>query len=105
MLAKYIGIIGLVAGIAIGSGSVIGLTKLMKPQIKVEAPKVSVSCPECPQCPNTLGTELGKIKGKYITVELKQEYYATVNGDSLLIQKIEQAIQKEVQKVKLARCK
>jgi len=105
MIKTYL-IIG-VACFAAGAGSVIGLSKVFKPTINVEPPKVELSCPECPQCPPSLGNELEKVKGRNITLHLHQQLQ--MNSDSLAMQKlvdeIDDRFEKKLATLRLARCR
>lgn len=105
MIKGYLisGAVGLLAG----AGGMFGISKAFKPQITVNPPKVEVSCPECPQCPPSLGNELEKVKGKYITLNLNQTLL--LHSDSLALQKLlndlDARIDKKFNAMRVARCK
>jgi hypothetical protein len=87
-------------GIAIGGAVTLGITKAVKPVIKLECPQLACNCPEQKPCN---GIDFDKIKSKSITIENTQ--YLTVNGDSVLVGVYIKAMQAELAKLKLARCK
>lgn len=103
MNLKFILIAFALGGIA-GGGGTLYITKAVKPEIKLECPQ-----PICPECPATLGNEFAKIKSKNVTVQVNQKYIMAVNNDSLLIEKISQAMRDELQsqlaKQRIAKCK
>lgn len=102
MLAKYLSIITLIIGLAGGAVAAKWLTpKTVCP--KITFPKYP-KCPDC-NCPPTLGSEFDKVKGKNITLHLNQHYQVQANGDSLLLAKFEEAVQKQLLNLKISRCK
>lgn len=94
-------IIGLVAGV----GLIVGVQKLTKQEIRLECPAAA----PCPACPATLGNELEKVKGKYITLNLHQNLQVAANGDSLIVKKIvdevEAKIDAKLKELRIAKCK
>jgi len=101
MLTKYLIIIAAVAGIGIGSGGTLLITKAVKPEVKVECP----ACPDC-NCPEQKpcnGIDFDKIKSKHITIQ--NEQHLTITGDSLLVKKVQEALRKELQDFKMKKCK
>lgn len=92
-------LVKIVIGVLVAGGLVTGAyIKGLKDQ-----PEVKVSCPPCPvqECPPALGNELQKVKGKYITLQLTNTQYMSVNGDSLafvkLVNDLRQAVKEELQ--------
>lgn len=105
MIKGYL--ISAAAGLALGAGGMLGISKAFKPMINVNPPKVEVSCPECPQCPPSLGNELEKIKGRNVTVNLHQKLI--MQSDSLfaekLVEELDRKLAERLGQTRLARCK
>ena len=90
----------------LGIGAMIGIQRATRQDIKLECPAIDYSqFPKCPECPATLGNEFEKVKGKNITLNLTQNMNVQMNGDSLVVKKIIDEMNKELQKIRLARCK
>lgn len=93
-------------GLLVGGAATLGITKAVKPEIKLECEQFDYSkIPSCPQCPLTLGTEFEKVKGKNITLNLSQTLNVEMNGDSLIIKKIMDEMEVKLNQLRLARCK
>lgn len=90
-------IVALVAFIA-GGTTILGVTKAVKPVIKLECPRTV--CPEQKPCN---GIDFDKIKSKAVTIQNTQ--YLTVNGDTVLVEAYINALRKELSTLRLARCK
>jgi hypothetical protein len=96
---KVIAVASLI-GMVIGGAATLGITKAVKPEIKLECPQQVCECPEQKPCN---GIDFDKIKSKAITIQNTQ--YLTVNGDTVLVQVYIKALQAELAKLRLARCK
>jgi hypothetical protein len=96
MLSKYLIIIACAVGIAIGSGGTLFISKAVKPVVKL-------SCPECPEQKPCNGIDFDKIKSRALTIQNHQ--HLTVSGDSLMVEKLIGEFRKELQALRLARCK
>jgi len=84
-----------------GIGAMIGIQRATRQDIKLECPAPVVSL-KCPEASNAI--DFDKIKNaKNITVN--QRYYVEMNGDSLIVKNIIEAMSMELQKLRLARCK
>jgi len=92
------GLIGLVVGI----GSVIGIQRATKQDIKLECPAPIVNL-KCPDAVNTI--DFDKIKGFKGNIDLNQHYHVEMDGDSLVIEKIIEEMEKKLSALRLARCK
>jgi hypothetical protein len=68
-----------------------------------KAPVVKIPDCICPKPDPCNGIDFEKIKSKHLTIENKQ--YLSINGDSLLVDKIVKEIRLELQQLRLARCK
>ena len=90
-------------GIALGAGGVIGINRLNKQDIKLECPAPIVNL-KCPDAVNTIDFE--KIKGFKGNITLNQHYtLETELGDSLVLKTVIDAMNVELSKLRLARCK
>ena len=84
-----------------GIGAMIGIQRAIRQDIKLECPAPIVSL-KCPEASNAI--DFDKIKNaKNITVN--QRYYVEMNGDSMIVKNIIDAMSLELQKIRLARCK
>lgn len=97
-MTKYLTLIAVAVGIAIGAAGSLTIAKAVKPEIKVVTEKVIA-----PQCPPCNGIDFDKIKSKALTIQNKQ--YLTVNGDSTLESKIRSIIREEMAAANLVKCK
>jgi hypothetical protein len=99
MITKYLTIIVALASFA--GGSFFGSKLLGK-----KCP--DLNCPEIPDCicpkqEPCNGIDFDKIKSRNLTIENKQ--YLTINGDSLLYDKMRQALKAELEEFKVRKCK
>jgi len=85
----------------LGIGAMIGIQRATRQDIKLECPAPIVSL-KCPDAVNTI--DFDKIKGKP-NIVLNQHYTVEMNGDSLIVKQIINEMSKELQKLRLARCK
>jgi hypothetical protein len=93
-------------GAALGIGGVIGIQKATRQDIKLECPVIDYDkFPKCPVCPPTLGNELEKVKGKYVTVNLHQNLYIQMETDTMILKKIGDEVEARLQNLKVSRCK
>jgi len=101
MIASKI-LLPFIAALIVGTGGYIGgVTQVSKRPIRVEAPVI----PACPVCPPTLGNELEKVKGKYVTVNLHQNLYIQMEADTLVLKAIADEVEARMVKLRLAKCK
>lgn len=98
LLAK-IGLPALVLSLGFGAGMITS-KKLEKP---VTIPKYECPSCNCPPQANTIDFE--KIKGFKGTINLNQHYSLTVDGDSLVIKQFEDAVNNQLVKLNVKRCK
>ena len=89
-------------GFALGIASILGLNRLNKQDIKLECPAPIVTL-KCPDAVNTIDFE--KIRGFKGNITLQQHYTVEMNGDSLVVKSIIDAMNIELGKIRLARCK
>lgn len=89
-------------GIALGAGAILGINHLNKQDIKLECPVPIVNL-KCPDAVNTI--DFDKIKNYKGNISLTQQYHVEMNGDSLIVKKIIDEMNKELAKLRLARCK
>ena len=87
-------------GFALGMASILGLNKLNKQDLSCPAPIINLKCPDAV---NTIDFE--KIKGFKGNITLQQHYTVEMNGDSLVVKAIIDAMNIELGKIRLARCK
>jgi len=92
----------LAVGAALGIGGVISIQKATKQDIKLECPAPIVNL-KCPDAVNTI--DFDKIKGFKGNITLDQHYHVEMDGDSLIIEKMIAAMEKQLSGLKLARCK
>ena len=89
-----------------GIGAMIGIQRATRQDIKLECPAIDYDkFPKCPVCPPTLGSELEKVKGKYVTVNLNQVLNIEMESDTLILQKIGDTVEARMNKLKLSKCK
>lgn len=101
MISKYLIIVACAVGIAIGSGGTLFISKAVKPVVKLSCPKApDCNCPEQKPCN---GIDFDKIKSRALTIQNHQ--HLTVSGDSLMVEKLISEFRKELQALRLARCK
>ena len=103
MIASKI-LVPFIAALIVGIGGYVGgVTQVSnRPlEIKTEAPFI----PPCPVCPPTLGNELEKVKGKYVTVNLYQNINIEMESDTLILKKIGDTVEARMNKLKLSKCK
>jgi len=86
----------------LGIGAMIGIQRATRQDIKLECPPPIVNL-KCPDAVNTI--DFDKIKGFKGNIALDQHYHVEMNGDSLVVKKIIDEMNKELQKLRLARCK
>jgi len=86
----------------LGIGAMIGIQRATRQDIKLECPAPIVSL-KCPDAVNTI--DFDKIKGFKGNITLDQHYHVEMNGDSLVVKQIIDEMSKELQKLRLARCK
>tara|TARA_R110000868_G_scaffold178225_1_gene417800 strand:+ start:537 stop:842 length:306 start_codon:yes stop_codon:yes gene_type:complete len=86
----------------LGIGTMIGIQRATKQDIKLECPAPVVNL-KCPDAVNTI--DFDKIKGFKGNINLDQHYHVEMNGDSLIIKKIIDEMKLELNKIRLARCK
>jgi hypothetical protein len=79
------------------SGGMITSKKLEKPVVIPEH-----KCPAC-NCEPCNGIDFDKIKGKYITLNNTQK--VEMNGDSLIVKRIQEALRQELEDFKVKKCK
>jgi hypothetical protein len=86
----------------IGGGATLGITKAVKPTIKLECPK-----PVCPEfkCPEGNYIDFEKVKNFRGTLKVDQHYHITHKGDSLFREALIADMEATLAKLKLARCK
>lgn len=98
LLAKF----GLPAVIAFAAfaGGMITSQKLQKPPVVVDKKCPDCTCPKQEPCN---GIDFDKIKSRNVTIENKQ--FLTINGDTLLIEKIKDALHSELEDFKVKKCK
>lgn len=87
----------IVIAIAAFTGGMITNQKLQKPVVIPE-----YKCPSC-HCEPCNGIDFDKIKGKYITLHNVQN--VQMQGDSLIIDKIQKALREELEDFKVKKCK
>lgn len=95
-ILSKIGLPLLIAAAAFSAGMITN-QKLAKPPV-VEIP--DCICPEQKPCN---GIDFDKIKSRQLTIQNQQ--YLTVSGDSLFTKTLVDQLRKELQAVRLARCK
>jgi hypothetical protein len=101
MITKYLLPIVAVISMALGSAGTVFLTKAVRPRVEVSCPPApDCNCPEQKPCN---GIDFDKIKSRAITIQNTQ--YLTVNGDTVLVQVYIKALQAELAKLRLARCR
>lgn len=100
MLSKYLLPLIAIIGIGVGSAGTLVIAKKVKPEIKLECNPPDCICPEQKPCN---GIDFDKIKSRAITIQNTQ--YLTVNGDTVLVDIYIKALQRELAKLRLARCK
>ena len=88
-------------GIALGVGSVVGIQRATKQDIKLECPAPILNL-KCPDAVNTI--DFDKIKGGF-KGNITQHYNIEMDGDSLIVKKIIDEMAKELAKIRMARCK
>ena len=88
-------------GFALGIAGMIGLNRLNKQDIKLECPAPIVNL-KCPDAVNTI--DFDKIKGGF-KGNITQHYNVEMDGDSLVVKSIIDAMNVELGKIRLARCK
>jgi hypothetical protein len=102
MITSILSKFGLPIVIAIASfaGGMITSQKLQKAPIVQDK-----KCPDCicPKQEPCNGIDFDKIKSRNVTIENKQ--YLTINGDTLLIDKIKDALHSELEDFKVKKCK
>jgi len=86
----------------LGIGAMIGIQRAIRQDIKLECPPPIVNL-KCPDAVNTI--DFDKIKGFKGNITLDQHYHVEMNGDSLIVKQIIDEMNKELQKIRLARCK
>jgi len=86
----------------LGIGAMIGIQRATRQDIKLECPPPIVNL-KCPDAVNTI--DFDKIKGFKGNITLDQHYHVEMNGDSLIVKKIIDEMNKELQRLRLARCK
>lgn len=86
----------------LGIGAMIGIQRATRQDIKLECPPPIVNL-KCPDAVNTI--DFDKIKGFKGNITLDQHYHVEMNGDSLIVKKIIDEMNLELQKIRLARCK
>lgn len=86
----------------IGGGIVLGVSKAIKPEIKVECPQ-----PICPQfkCPEGNNIDFDKVKNFKGTLKVEQHYHIVANGDSLLREKLIADLEAKLNQLRVSRCK
>ncbi len=94
----------LTAAIALGAGSAgtLYIAKAVKPEVKVSCPQ----CPDlkCPAIPPANGIDFDKIKNvKGLTIQNHQYY--VMDGDTVTITSIQEALRVVIREQKIARCK
>jgi len=100
LLLKLVGGFIIVTAIA-GSAGFAGYKKGIQDAPQVECPKIP-KCPDC-NCPETINFD--KIKGFKGTINLHNDYAIDIKGDSLLIDKIQEAVKIELLKLKVVKCR
>jgi len=103
MIASKI-LLPLIAALIVGIGGYVGgVTQVSnRPlEIKTQAPII----PPCPVCPPTLGSELDKVKGKYVTVNLHQNLYIQMETDTMVLKAVGDEVEARMARLKLAKCK
>lgn len=98
MITKYL--IPLIAILAFAGGAFFDAKVLTK---KCPDCNPKISCPPQEKCPPCNGIDFDKIKSRQLTIQNQQ--YITVSGDSLFVEKMVSEFRKELQALKLARCK
>ena len=86
----------------LGIGAMIGIQRATRQDIKLECPAPIVNL-KCPDAANTI--DFDKIKGFKGNITLDQHYHVEMNGDSLIVKQIIDEMNKELSKLRLARCK
>lgn len=92
-------------GAVIGVSTIIGLEKATKQEIKLSCPeaKVTVACNHKEQAPQGLDIEkLKNVKGR---IEIHNHYTVEMQGDSTIVGKIGDEIDRRNQKLRIARCR
>lgn len=100
MIKAYL--ISAVIGMIAGGAATLGITKSVKPEIKLECPE-----PVCPEfkCPDQVGVDFEKVKNFKGTLKIDQHYHVNVSGDSLFRELLIQDMEAKLNQLKLARCK
>jgi hypothetical protein len=99
MSLKITAIAALLSMVLGSAGTFLMIKKYEKP-IELTCNPAPCNCPEQKPCN---GIDFDKIKSKAITIQNTQ--YLTVNGDTVLVEVYIKALQKELSKLRLARCK
>ena len=87
--------------IAVGSAGTLYITKAVKPEIVVRCPDApACNCPEQKPCN---GIDFDKIKSRHLTIQ--NEQFLTIDGDSLVMDNIREALRLELQDFKAKRCR
>lgn len=86
-----------------GGGTVAGIGL----QQKLFNKKVEYNCPDCncPKAEPAASIDFDKIRGKNMKLEVHQHYHTEVNGDSIAIETFSAAVKRELDKLKISRCK
>jgi hypothetical protein len=85
-------------------GATVGITRLVQPTIKVENKEVKLSCPPPEKCEPCQGIDFDKIKNvRGLTIQNHQ--VLTIDGDTVLLKSIEDAVRKVMLEQKISRCK
>jgi hypothetical protein len=76
-------------------------------QVSSRALEIKTECPapvcNCPDPVNTI--DFDKVKNFKGTLKIDQNYKVEINGDSLLLKKLNEEIDKKLKELRLARCK
>lgn len=91
-----------IVAFALGMGSIIGIQRATRQDIKLECPAPIVNL-KCPEAVNTI--DFDKIKGFKGNITLDQHYHVEMNGDSLIVKKFIDELEAKLNQLRLARCK
>lgn len=101
MITKYLSLIMLASGIALGTVGTLKITKAVKPNITLTP--TECNC-DCPSIPPSNGIDFDKIKNaRGLTIQNHQYY--VMQGDTLSQAALVDAFRKVAQEQKLSRCK
>ena len=86
-------------------GYAAGVYQVSNRPIEITSTPIIPACPSCPSCPPTLGSELEKVKGKYVTVNLNQALTIQMESDTTILKAIGNEVESRINKLRVVKCK